>query len=55
MTIDLISLWSDSKTVLNHLQNIEINFQSYIMQRCKEIRVHTFIQDIGNSSPPKSI
>ena len=55
MTIDLIYLWSDSKTALNHLRNIEINFRPYIMRRCKEIRVYTLVEGIRNSSPPKAI
>ena len=45
MAIDGVFLWSDSKTVLNHLRNTKTNFGPYIIWQCHEIWVNTRIGD----------
>ena len=41
--VENIFLWSDSKTVLNCIQNQETNFANYIVHRIDEIRGNTNI------------
>ena len=41
MAIDsVLFLWSDSKIVLNYLQNAKTNFGLFMLQRCSKIQVN---------------